>query len=113
MKKIVTALLSAMIIAAPVFSASQASAQDRHYRQHERQVIEKKVVKKKVVTKRWVRGHKMSRDDQRRYREVRDYRAYRLQAPPRGHHWVRTENNDFVLVGIASGIIASVIAGAR
>ncbi len=35
---------------------------------------------------------------------VYDYGSYRLRPPPRGYHWVR-ENNDFLLVAIATGII--------
>jgi Ni/Co efflux regulator RcnB len=39
---------------------------------------------------------------------VRDYRAYRLYAPPRGYHWVRVDN-DVVLAAIASGLVVSVV----
>jgi Ni/Co efflux regulator RcnB len=42
--------------------------------------------------------------------DVRDYRRYRLSAPPRGYHWVKVDN-DFLLVGVASGIISSIISG--
>ncbi|SFS17885.1 regulator RcnB of Ni and Co efflux [Dyella sp. OK004] len=35
---------------------------------------------------------------------VRDYGYYRLRPPPRGYHWVR-DNSDYLLVGIATGII--------
>lgn len=41
--------------------------------------------------------------------EVRDWRAYRLQAPPSGYHWVNTDGN-FVLAAIATGLIAQIIA---
>lgn len=40
---------------------------------------------------------------------VRDYRPYRLYAPPRGHHWRRSDAGDFLLVAIATGIIADVV----
>ncbi len=39
---------------------------------------------------------------------VNDWRGHRLSAPPRGSHWVQT-GNDYVLVGIVSGIIAQVL----
>lgn len=39
---------------------------------------------------------------------VNDYRAYHLSAPPRGHQWVK-DGNDFALVAIATGVIASLI----
>ncbi len=47
------------------------------------------------------------------YRESRyyvtDWRALRLREPPRGYRWVRSDNNDFLLVAIATGIITSII----
>ncbi|SFD80122.1 RcnB family protein [Massilia yuzhufengensis] len=39
---------------------------------------------------------------------VNDWRARRLSAPPRGHHWVRA-GNDYVLAAIATGLIAQVL----
>ena len=39
---------------------------------------------------------------------VNDWRAYRLAAPPRGYQWVQV-GSDFVLVAIATGIIANII----
>jgi Ni/Co efflux regulator RcnB len=47
------------------------------------------------------------------YRESRyyvtDWRAHRLYAPPRGYHWVRSDNVEFLLVAIATGIITNII----
>lgn len=39
---------------------------------------------------------------------VRDYGYYRLRQPPRGYRWVRADNNDFLLVAIATGIILDI-----
>ncbi len=39
-----------------------------------------------------------------------DYRAYNLYAPPSGYRWVRVDN-DVVLAAVATGVIASVVAG--
>ena len=47
----------------------------------------------------------------RNYQVISNARAYHLRTAPRGQHWVRSGNNA-LLVGIASGIIASVIANA-
>jgi Ni/Co efflux regulator RcnB len=41
---------------------------------------------------------------------VRDYGSYRLQTPPRGHHWVRV-NNDVLLTAIATGAVVGVVSG--
>lgn len=46
------------------------------------------------------------------YSEVGDWRGHRLNAPPRGYHWVR-HNNDYVLAALGTGLIASVIANAN
>jgi Ni/Co efflux regulator RcnB len=39
---------------------------------------------------------------------VDDWRGHRLQSPPRGYHWVQV-GPDYVLVAIATGIIASIL----
>jgi Ni/Co efflux regulator RcnB len=39
---------------------------------------------------------------------VDDWRGHRLTAPPRGYHWVQT-GGDYVLVAVATGIIASIL----
>ena len=41
---------------------------------------------------------------------VHDYHVYRLSPPPRGHHWVRV-NNDVLLAAITSGVVVSVVSG--
>ncbi|HWU75908.1 MAG TPA: RcnB family protein [Rhodanobacter sp.] len=40
---------------------------------------------------------------------VTDWRHDRLRAPPRGYHWVRSDNGDFLLVAVTTGIIADLI----
>lgn len=40
---------------------------------------------------------------------VHDYPQYRLRQPPYGYHWVRDDRGDFLLVAIATGIIADLI----
>jgi len=41
---------------------------------------------------------------------VSDWRAAKLKAPPPGHHWIKVDG-DYVLVAIATGIIASILLG--
>lgn len=55
------------------------------------------------------RGEHFERDRAWRYADI-DYRYYRLRPPPRGYHWVRN-GNDALLVGIATGVVASVMLG--
>jgi Ni/Co efflux regulator RcnB len=58
--------------------------------------------------------HNMHRGERlpSRYRShqyvVNDWRGHHLHAPPRGYHWVQT-GADYVLVGIATGLIADMI----
>ena len=52
---------------------------------------------------RWERGHRYYG----RNVVVYDYGSYRLRRPPHGYHWVR-ENNDFLLVAIATGVILDI-----
>src|SRR5690606_18237685 len=40
---------------------------------------------------------------------VNDYRYYGLPQPPRGHHCRRSDAGDFLLVAMATGIIADII----
>lgn len=104
MKKIFAALLSASFLLSPMVAA-QAQAAPRH--------SQEVIVKKKVVVTRhhhWSRGHHLTPSERRRMAEIRDYRRYHLHAPPRGYRWVRADN-DYLLIGITSGIVASIIAG--
>jgi Ni/Co efflux regulator RcnB len=39
---------------------------------------------------------------------VNDWRSHRLSAPPRGYQWVQV-GGDYVLVAIATGIIAQLL----
>ena len=41
---------------------------------------------------------------------VNDWRGHHLSAPPRGYQWVQS-GNDYVMIAIASGIIAQLLLG--
>nr|WP_255430885.1 RcnB family protein [Rhodanobacter sp. DHG33] len=43
---------------------------------------------------------------------VSDWHRDHLRPPPRGYHWVRSDNGDFLLVAVTTGVIASIIAAA-
>jgi Ni/Co efflux regulator RcnB len=57
----------------------------------------------------WRRGGYLPPTYRGHYREVRDWRDHRLQAPPSGYHWVSADGN-LVLAAIATGLIAQIIA---
>ena len=104
MKKILAALLSASFLLSPMI-VSQASADD--YRRPP--VVQKRViVEKKVIRPHWKKGYRVNASERRRFSDVNDYRRYRLAPPPRGYRWVRADN-DYLLIGVTSGIISSII----
>lgn len=54
------------------------------------------------------RGGRLPPEYRSRQYVVDDWRGHRLDAPPRGYHWVQT-GGDYVLVAIATGVIASIL----
>lgn len=57
----------------------------------------------------WRRGDRLPRYYRDHYREV-DWRYYRLRPPPRGYHYVYNDDRDeYILVGIATGVILGII----
>lgn len=77
---------------------------DRRYRHHG----------KKHKHKAWKRDHYRRGDRievvhvERRY-YVDDYAHYHLRRPPHGHRWIRTDDGRYLLVAVASGIIADIL----
>jgi len=64
---------------------------------------------KQQVRQNWKRGDRFDARKASNYRVIGNPRAHHLNTAPRGYRWVQS-GSDAVLVGIASGIIASVIA---
>jgi Ni/Co efflux regulator RcnB len=54
------------------------------------------------------RGGRLPPEYRSRQYVVDDWRGHRLSAPPRGYHWVQA-GGDYVLVAIATGVIASIL----
>ena len=122
MKRLVLSAVAFSFLAAPVMQAQAApmvapavpSANvvqidwKKPVRHDDRRHVERKVVKKKVVQKRhWKRGERYS--NWRHHQPVRDYHRYGLKRPGPGQEWIRV-GNDYLLVGIASGLIGAMIA---
>ncbi len=59
--------------------------------------------------RQWRRGDRLPSYYRSHYRAV-DYRHHRLRSPPRGYHYVRDDRGDYLLVGIATGVILGIIA---
>ena len=60
--------------------------------------------------KHWKRGQRLPVAYYQDRGHFVDYRASHLRAPPRGYRWVRTDDNNYAMVAIATGLIASLIA---
>ena len=43
---------------------------------------------------------------------MNDWRGHHLNAPPRGHEWVQV-GSDYVLIAIATGLIASLVLNSQ
>jgi Ni/Co efflux regulator RcnB len=56
----------------------------------------------------WRRGGHIPPEYRNRQYVVEDWRAHRLNAPPRGYQWVQV-GGDYVLVAVATGIIAQLL----
>ena len=119
MKKFIIAALATTLVATPILAATPAEAQQRRAEQTIRYKPNGTVVVKqrdnrqvqRQVYRNWRKGERFNAREARNYRVVNDYRARRLAAPPRGYRYVQS-GNDAALVGITSGLIGAVLAGA-
>lgn len=57
---------------------------------------------------RFYRGNRLPPEWRHNRYVVNDWRGHRLNAPPRGYHWVQT-GADYVLVAIATGLILQIL----
>ena len=112
MKRYSKILLAA--VAASVMMAPLANAQPRHderrpayHHLEKKRTIHKKHVSRHHAGHHWKRGDRIF--DWKRRTAVRDYYRYGLKKPARGQQWVKVDN-DYILVSIATGIIAGIVA---
>ncbi len=56
----------------------------------------------------YYKGDRLPAEYRHRNYVVDDWRGHHLSAPPRGYHWVQS-GSDYVLVAIATGIIAQLL----
>ncbi|BDU20690.1 RcnB family protein [Dyella sp. GSA-30] len=125
MKKSLFALAVGIVLAA---SAATASAQDWHDQDHDRDHHDQGHDRdhghdydhghdRTVVIEHdrgrhegWYhRGGYVPPEYRDRRYVVEDWRTYRLREPPRGYNWVRSDNGDFLLVAVATGVITDLI----
>lgn len=117
MKKFIIAAVAASLISTPVLAAPvhQQGQQDRgRVEQNDRRPQAQRVVhapvRMQAQTQGWKKGDRFDARRASNYRVISNPRAHHLNEAPRGYRWVQS-GHDAVLVGIASGLIAAVIAG--
>jgi Ni/Co efflux regulator RcnB len=76
-----------------------------YYGQPSRAIMERRDYR--PAYQQWRRGDRLP-TYARGYREV-DWRRERLRQPPRGYHYVRDDRGEVLLVGIATGVILSIL----
>ena len=100
----------------PVFADPSAHAQSRHIRndiRKERREYRKDIRRDRREARkdrRWHRGNALP--SSYRGRVVSDWQRHGLRRPHEGQRWVSVDG-DYILISVATGIIASVIASAR
>lgn len=123
MKKFILAALAAAIVTTPVLAApgwnhdDRGRSEQRHDRgdrfdRHDRNDrFDRGDRRGHVDYRTWHRGDRFDNRYAYNYRVIDNPRFYRLHDAPRGYRWVRS-GNDAVLIGLTSGIVASVFANA-
>jgi Ni/Co efflux regulator RcnB len=120
MKRILTAGLSALVLAGSM--AGTASAQDwnrdgdrgdwNRGRDHDRRDNDRGRFERgrydNHFNRNWRRGDRLPGGWQNRYRGV-DYRYYHLRPAPYGYRYVRDDSGRILLVGLATGVILSAL----
>jgi Ni/Co efflux regulator RcnB len=117
MKKFILAALAASTLATPVLAApgdrhdarddNRGRVEQRHDVRNDRHDVRQP---QRIEYRKWQKGQRFDSRYAQNYRVVTPNR-YHLRPAPRGYRWVQS-GNDAVMVGITTGIIASVIAGA-
>lgn len=109
MKRILLATVAFSLLATPMAFAQQPMPYKQQHQVHKQQQVHKPMAPayRKAERHHWSKGRPLPA--QYRRHVVNDYRHYHLRKPPRGYHWVQVDN-EFLLIGITSGIISSIIA---
>lgn len=113
MKKLVIAALAVSLVSTPAMAAPFQRHDNRAQVAHkfDSHKFDHHSDYRQVQHRRWNKGERFDHRQARNYRVISNPRAYHFRDAPRGYRWVQS-GNDAVLVGITSGIIASVLINA-
>ena len=101
MKTIFAGALALSLLAGTAASAAPHGYDHRDHRQEARH-------DQRDNRQHWRQGQRLPSNYRTRAYYV-DYRQHHLRQPPRGYQWVQADNN-YVLVALTTGLIASIIA---
>lgn len=105
MKKLIIGAFALSLIAGPALAAPP-----RHDDHHDNHMTTTHMapghMMHKPIHHGWRKGARLP--NQWRHGHDVDWRAHHLRQPPAGYHWVQTDD-DYVLVGLATGVILSTI----
>ncbi|MTD26898.1 RcnB family protein [Erwinia sorbitola] len=82
------------------------SAQPQHTSQHQPHDAQRTEHQQKPEFRR---GHALPQQYRGEGYQVNDWKKHGLKSPPSGHRWMNVDGN-YVLIAVATGVIASVIA---
>lgn len=111
MKRVILAAVALSMFAVPMAQAQQRHDAPRwqQHQQQDRYYGHKHGGPKHFQKKqRWSKGNRVP--EWRHKQRVRDYHRHGLKRPGHGQQWVRVDN-DYLLISMASGIIAAIVAG--
>jgi Ni/Co efflux regulator RcnB len=112
MKKLILAALAASVVASPVLASPWDNGPRDHGRYEQRDNDHGRYDRHdRIEYRNWSRGDRFDSRYARNYRVIEVPGHYHLHPAPRGYRWVQS-GNDAVLVGVTTGLIASVMAGA-
>jgi Ni/Co efflux regulator RcnB len=57
----------------------------------------------------WSRGDRLPEQYRQNQYVIGDWQRHNLRTPPRGYHWVRNDNDQYLLAAIATGIIFDIV----
>ena len=106
MKRIITGALAALTLLGGSAAMGEAAQAQPHFNQPAHVQDHRGY---QQAPQRWSRGQHVPQAYRSRSRFI-DYRREHLRAPPRGYGWVRGDSNQYLMIALATGLIASVAA---
>lgn len=100
----------ALALGAALLISNAAMAQQHDHPPGDDQHRENAVMHDRGAKEGWYKkGGRVPQDYRDNRYVVTNWQAEHLREPPRGYHWVRSDNGDFLLVAISTGVITDLM----